>query len=609
MADSATPMKTLGPIRRRYVFMRRWLHLAGPYWSSERKWRVRGVTAALVLLTVAQVGLAIWTNYWNRALFDALEARSTARFVAQIGVFAVIFALTMAVTALHLHVKRWLQVDWRQWLTERLLGQWMTHGRHYQLQHTVGEHDNPDGRIAEDIHVATEMAIALGHTLLFSVLILGSFVDILLAVSGSATLPGTALAVPGYLVLLAFLYAGVGTGLGLLLGTPLVRTTNRLQTLEANFRFGLSRSRDHAEAIALMQGEPVERERASRQFAEIELGWNRQTLAYLGIVSFSTGYGALLPVFPILVAAPQYIAGAMSLGVLMQAAQAFQRLTSALSWPVDNLGDIARCKASAERVLALHEDLLALDVLAPVSTLREVGPRIHRRDGVAGQLSLRDLHIAEPDGHVIVEGFSATIARGEWVLIDGDATAAVALFKAVAGLWPWGQGEVLLPRGKTIYYMPQRPFLPEGTLRAALSYPLPPGRFADAAIREAMECVGLAWLVPRLGDSEQWDQALPPRTLQRVGFARLFLHRPAWVFMEEASSTFEPAGEDAIFKALRQRLPKTTVLTVGFHAELEQHHSRRLSLTRASDGKYLFHRTDLCLLEDRPPPRGAPLRP
>ena len=600
MADSATPMKTLGPIRRRYVFMRRWLHLAGPYWSSERKWRVRGVTAALVLLTVAQVGLAIWTNYWNRALFDALEARSTARFVAQIGVFAVIFALTMAVTALHLHVKRWLQVDWRQWLTERLLGQWMTHGRHYQLQHTVGEHDNPDGRIAEDIHVATEMAIALGHTLLFSVLILGSFVDILLAVSGSATLPGTALAVPGYLVLLAFLYAGVGTGLGLLLGTPLVRTTNRLQTLEANFRFGLSRSRDHAEAIALMQGEPVERERASRQFAEIELGWNRQTLAYLGIVSFSTGYGALLPVFPILVAAPQYIAGAMSLGVLMQAAQAFQRLTSALSWPVDNLGDIARCKASAERVLALHEDLLALDVLAPVSTLREVGPRIHRRDGVAGQLSLRDLHIAEPDGHVIVEGFSATIARGEWVLIDGDATAAVALFKAVAGLWPWGQGEVLLPRGKTIYYMPQRPFLPEGTLRAALSYPLPPGRFADAAIREAMECVGLAWLVPRLGDSEQWDQALPPRTLQRVGFARLFLHRPAWVFMEEASSTFEPAGEDAIFKALRQRLPKTTVLTVGFHAELEQHHSRRLSLTRASDGKYLFHRTDLCLLEDRP---------
>lgn len=613
MGEPAPTLNTPGPVRRRYLFLRRWLHLAGPYWNSEHKCRVRGVTAALVLLTVAQVGIAIWTNYWNRALFDALEARSMARFVAQIGVFVVIFALTMAVTALHLHVKRWLQIDWRQWLTGRLLGQWMTHGSHYQLQHTAGEHDNPDGRIADDIHVATEVAIALAHTLLFSLLMLGSFVDILLSVSGTATLPGTALAVPGYMVLLAFLYAGVGTGLGLLLGRPLVRTTNRLQTLEANFRFGLARSRENAEAIALMQGEPVERERATRQFAELELGWNRQTLAYLGIVSFSTGYGALLPVFPILVAAPQYIAGAMTLGVLMQAAQAFQRLTSALSWPVDSLGDLARCQASAERVLSLHEDLLALEAEARASALQGDGQRIQRREGPAQELALRDLSIAEPDGRIIVEAFNATVTRGERVLIGGDATAAVALFKAVAGLWPWGQGEVLLPAGEPIYYMPQRPFLPEGTLRAALSYPLPPGRFDDAAMRDAMECAGLAWLVGRLGESEQWGQTLPPRTLQRIGFARLFLHRPAWVFMEEASSTFEPRGEDALFRTLRQRLPDATVLTIGFHAELEQHHTRRIALNRAGDGKYLFRRADLCLLEDRPRglrgPRGAPLRP
>lgn len=597
-------------MRRRYLFMRRWLRLAGPYWSGEHKWRVRSVTAALVALTVAQVGLAIWTNYWNRALFDALEARSMARFVAQIGVFAVIFALTMAVTALHLHVKRWLQIDWRRWLTGRLLGKWMTRGGHYPLQYAPGEHDNPDGRIADDIHVATEVAIALAHTLLFSLLMLGSFVDILLSVSGTATLPGTALAVPGYLVLLAFLYAGVGTGLGLLLGRPLVRTTDRLQTLEANFRFGLARSRENAEAIALMQGEPVEREHASRQFADIELGWNRQTVAYLGIVSFSTGYGALLPVFPILVAAPQYIAGAMSLGVLMQAAQAFQRLTSALSWPVDSLGDLARCKASAERVLSLHEDLLALEAEARASALLGDGQRIQRREGETAELALRDLSIAEPDGRVIVAACNATVTRGERVLIGGDATAAVALFKAVAGLWPWGQGEVLLPRGEPIYYMPQRPFMPEGTLRAALSYPLPPGRFDDAALRDAMQCAGLAWLVPRLGESEQWGHALPPRTLQRIGFARLFLHRPAWVFMEEASSTFEPKGEDAMFRTLRQRLPDATVLTVGFHAELEQHHTRRIVLTRAGDAQYLFHRADLCLLEDRPSaPNDAPIRP
>jgi putative ATP-binding cassette transporter len=600
MAAPSGSIAPAGALRRRYLFLRRWLRLAGPYWNSGPKWRVRAVTAVLVALTVAQVGLAIWTNYWNRALFDALEARSMARFVAQIGVFVVIFALTIAVTALHLQVKRQLQIDWRQWLTERLLGQWMTHGSHYQLQHTAGEHDNPDGRIAEDIHVVTEVAIALAHTLLFSLLMLGSFVDILLSVSGTATVPGTALAVPGYMVVLAFVYAGVGTGLGLLLGRPLVRSTNRLQALEANFRFGLARSRENAEAIALMQGEPVERDRASRQFAELELGWNRQTLAYLGIVSFSAGYGALLPVFPILVAAPQYIAGVMTLGVLMQSAQAFQRLTSALSWPVDSLGDLARWQASAERVLSLHDDLLTLEADARASALQGDGQRIQRREGTRPELALRQLSIAEPDGRVIVEAFDATIAHGERVLIGGDATAAVALFKAVAGLWPWGQGEVLLPRGRPIYYMPQRPFVPEGTLRAALSYPLPPGSFDDAPMRDAMQCAGLGWLVPRLGESEAWGQALPPRTLQRIGFARLFLHRPAWVFMEEASSTLEPRGEDAMFRTLHERLPGATVLTIGFHAELERHHTRRIALTRAGDGKYLFRRGDLCLLEDRP---------
>ena len=597
-----TPAALHGPgaLRRRYEFLRRWLRLAGPYWNAGHRRRVRAVTAAVLLLTVAQVALAIWTNYWSRALFDALEARSMARFVAQIGVFAVIFVLTMAVTALHLHAKRWLQIDWRRWLTERLLGQWMTHGGHYPLQTAAGEHDNPDGRIAEDIRVATEVAIALAHSLLYSLLILGSFANILLAVSGPATLPGTAVSVPGYLVVLAFIYAGVGTALGLLLGRPLVRATNRLQTLEANFRFGLARSREHGEAIALMRGEPVERERAERQFAELELGWNRQTLAYLGIVSFTTGYGALLPVFPILVAAPQYIAGAMTLGLLMQSAQAFQRLTSALSWPVDSLGDLARCQASVERVLSLHEGLAALQVEARRSALHGDGRRIQRREGAGPQLALRQLSIAEPDGRVIVDTFDATIRAGERVLIGGDATAAVALFKAVAGLWPWGKGEVLLPPGKPIHFMPQRPFLPEGALRAALSYPLPPGRFDDAAVRDAMECAGLAWLLPRLGDHAPWDQTLPPRTQQRIGFARLFLHRPAWVFMEEASNTFEPKGEEAMFRTLLARLPDATVLTIGFHAGLEQHHTRRIDVARAGDDNYLFRKPEPCLPGERP---------
>jgi len=595
-ASSSPVSPAIGPIRSRYLFLHRFIRLAGPYWSSEQKWKVRGLALALLLLTLAQVALVIWTNYWSRALFDALEARSLALFVRHGFTFVLIFVLTMLVTALHLQVKRWLQIGWRHWLTERLLGQWMVQGRHYQLQFTAGEHDNPDSRIAEDIRIATEMAIMLAHTLVYSLLILGSFIDILLSVSGSTSVPGTSLQVPGYMVILALLYAGAGTALGLLLGRPLVKATNRLQTLEADFRFGLSRSRENSEAIALMQGEHNERQRSLRQFNDLGQGWNRQTLAYMGIVSFSSGYGALLPVFPILVAAPQYIAGVMTLGVLMQSAQAFQKLTSALSWPIDNLGDMAKFRASAERMLSLHD---ALSALAAESRQSD-GQHIKHRKSTHHELQLRDLSIANPDGKLIIEHLNEQFRRGERVWIDGDATAAISLFKAIAGLWPWGEGEVLLPRGQPIYFMPQRPFLPDGTLRSLLSYPAPADRFETGSIHYALECVGLSWLAARLDESDQWDHVLALRTQQRLGFARLLLHRPAWIFIEEASDALAPKAEDCLMEMLHRELPNATLLTIGFHDALARHHDRKVMLTRVCGEKYLFHNPQICWLEERP---------
>jgi putative ATP-binding cassette transporter len=295
----------------------------------------------------------------------------------------------------------------------------MEGGRHYRLSFSGGEHDNPDQRIAEDIRIATETAIALAHTLVYSLLILVLFIDILWSVSGSIAVPGTDLHVPGYMVPLAFLYAGVGSVLGWTFGRPLVRTTNALQSAEASFRFGLSRERERTEAIALMHGEPLERAASETRFRQVMRDWSRQSLAYMGLVSFSTGYGTLLPVFPILVAAPQYIAGAMSLGVLMQAAQAFQRLTSALSWPVDSIGEIARCRASADRVLSLYEDLRRLD--AGGEAAHE--PRIAIEKSGQGHLLIEDLCIAEPSGVILLEHFSADIRRGERVLVTGDPAA------------------------------------------------------------------------------------------------------------------------------------------------------------------------------------------
>lgn len=582
------------PATRRNFFQQ-FIQLCGPYWQCERRWKVRGFTAFFGLLTLAQVGLAIWMSYWNRALFDALEQRSLSQFLLQIGTFVAIFVLTMAVTAVHLHVKRWLQLDWREWMTARLLDHWMHKGQHYRLLYVAGEHDNPDGRIAEDIRIVTESTIALGHTLFYSLLILFSFIDILLAVSGAANVPGTEVNVHGYMVWMAFLYAGVGAALGFLLGRPLIRSTNVLQTAEADFRFGLARARENAEAIALMQGERVERNFSARLFAGIAQGWNKQTLAYTWIVSYSAGYGALLPVFPILIAAPQYIAGTMTLGILMQAAQAFQKLTSALSWPVDNLGEIARCRASADRVLSLYEDLLQLEA----SAKEENACRIDVTDSTRMSLELAHLTVANQDGLVLLEDFNAVIERGERVLISGDQGAAIGLFKVVAGLWQWGQGTILLPHDHSIVFMPQRPFLPASTLEAVLSYPAPAETYDARAMHYALECAGIAWLAPRLHETDVWDRVLTTRAQQRLGFARVFLQQPSWIFIEEATDAFDEDSEDSIMEALYRELPNATVITISMHASMAKHHQRHIVLSRLRDEKYLFNADSQCLLPAR----------
>jgi putative ATP-binding cassette transporter len=552
------------------------LRLAGPYWNSERKWRVRAVTAVLLAFTMLQVGLTVWGNYWNRDLFDALEARSVRRVLVQVGMFGLIFVSSIAVTAVHLLAKRRLQLDWRDWLTERLIGRWMEDGRHYRLPFTPGEHDNPDQRIAEDIHIATESAVSLAHTLVYSILTLGLFVEILWSVSGSMEVTGTSLRVPGYMVPLAFLYAGVGSALGWLVGRPLVRATNALQTAEANFRFGLARARERSEAIALARGEQLERSGAVTRFARIVRDWDRQSLAYMGLVSFSTGYGGLLPVFPILIAAPQYIFGAMSLGALMQSAQAFQRLTSALSWPVDNVGEIANCRTASGRVLSLYEGLERLDAANGAADSH----RIALGSCEARHLVIENLCIAEPSGRVLLAHLDMEIRRGESVRIGGDPAVTSSLFRVLGGLWPWGSGRVLLPEDGDVQFVPQRPFLPEGSLRESLCYPHPPDAFSDRAIHFALECAGVVWLARRLDERSHWEQILPLGVQQRLSFARLFLERPGWIITEEATSAFEPKAERLMLEMLRRELPDSALITIRSHPGLESLHDRSLVLKR-----------------------------
>jgi vitamin B12/bleomycin/antimicrobial peptide transport system ATP-binding/permease protein len=560
--------------RRSRSFIWRFLLLTAPWLQSDERWKARGLAALLVLLTIAQVVIPVGINTWSANLFDALEQHSMDRFSVQIGVILVILVVGMAIASVHLLVKRKVQITWRNWLTRRVMDDWMFAGHQFQVSYMPGEHDNPDGRISEDIRNTTEAAIDLAHSLGYCALLLVSFVKILWSLSGplDVTIVGTTFSVPGHMVWVALIYASTATTLALLIGWPLIRTTDKRQTAEANFRFGLVRGRENAEAIALLHGESDERRRLGSLFDGICRTWNRQTAALARLFLFTSGYSILSTAFPVLIAAPRYIAGDISLGALMQTAQAFQQLTQALSWPVDNLQRGAEWRASAERVLALWDALGAL----------EEGTRMgaHAAIQVAPSdrpvLAFRNLHIANPNGEIVLANFNAEIGEGERVLISGDPTASIKLFKVVAGLWPWGRGSIELPCCADIFFMPQRPYLPIGRLRSAVAYPAGPTAFDDAALVKALSRVSLRHLAPRLDEVETWEQALTPGEQQRLGFARMLLHRPNWIFIEEATDALDTEGEDDMMNLLIRELPGATVLTIGYHATLEAFHQRAL---------------------------------
>lgn len=588
----AVPPVVQLPTRGWLVFFRNFAQLAGPYWSSDDKWRARGLITALVILTAALVAIQIAFNVWTERLFDTLAKKSLVTFLTLIGVFGVLLAFNVAVAVMHLRIKRRIQISWRRWLTRRLAGEWMNSGRHYQVTYMPGEHSNPDGRIAEDIRIATEYAIELGQSLLYCVFLLISFANILWVLSGplSFQLNSFEINFPGHLLWIAIVYSIIGAIIALFLGRPLVRAVDNRQTQEQNFRFGLVHARENSLAIALLQGEPDERRHLSGLFGDVIDAWNRQTFALVNIFMFSTSWSVLLPVFPVLLAAPRYIAGVITLGVLMRIADAFQQAVSALSWPVSNLPQVAEWRASAERVLRLDE--------AIQSVIRHVAPgnlpTMNLVTSTQPLLAFRQVSIMNPDRSVVIEGVNLEFRRGEHVLLSGDPGATIKLFKAVAGLWPWGSGKIELPNDANVFFMPRQPYMPIGTLREAICYPASTNACGEAMLHSILELVELTSLVPRLDQVETWEQVLAIDDLQRLAFARLLVHRPAWIFLQEATDALGVEGERAMLDILQKELPKATVIAIDNHAANTGYYVRALHVTK-SDGYAVIEERNLAL--------------
>ena len=559
-------------------FFVEFLRLTKQFWCSDKKVKIRGTVILLAVLTVFQMFMAVLFTQWSADLFNALEQHSMRGLITQIGMIAVLFVANVLLTGSHLAIKRNLQIYGRDWLTEHVFSRWMTAGRHYLITHLPGEHDNPDGRIAEDCRVAAESAIVMGHSLFYSILLLIGFTQVLWSRSGVVTLDLGFAQIPiyGHLIWIAIIYAALASWLGWRVSQPLTGATNARQSAEANFRACLLEAQENSQAIALIHAESCERQQFHDLFRTLREAWNAQTAAWRNIMMFGEGYGVLNMAFPLLISAPRYILGKITLGTLMQSAQAFQQMVSALSWPVSNLGVIAEWRASVERVLNLLKVLDTLD-----GELAKTDHWIQVKRGEQPVLAIRDLSLVKYDGTIVARNITMEINKGEHVLITGNTFTGAKLFRAIAGIRPWGSGVIELPGQGRLFFMPPRPHLPTGTLRDAICYPSYPSCrrvFTQEQIEQALRLAGLENLIDQLDQKEIWATTLARGEQQRLGMVRLLLNRPQWIFLQEAFDSLSQQDEEHMLRLICEQLPDAALLAISHMANGASFFSRRLEL-------------------------------
>jgi putative ATP-binding cassette transporter len=593
--------------------LRRVAGLAGPYLRSEERVVARLMLAAIIALTLLQIAIQVRFNLWSADFFNALENRDMAAFHRQLVVFCGLAAASMAVSVYQTYLKQTLQLRWRRWLTRQLTSRWLAGGLHYQLAFLATEIDNPDQRIAEDIRVVTEAALDFLIGVIGSTISFFCFIGILWSLSGAlpVTLFGVEIAVQGYMVWFALAYAVVGSALTWGFGRPMIRANVERNAHEADFRFGLVRIREKSEEIAFYRGEDDELRLIDSAFQTLARTLRKLFGLHRRLTWLTSGYTLGAMVVPALIASPRYFSGAITLGGLMQTTQAFGQVQGALSWFVDNWPRLAEWRASLDRLLAFSEGIA--EVASDAATHDE--ETITVAENIEERLEIRDLEIAHPDGTVIIARASATVQRGERVLIVGESGSGKStLFRAIAGLWPWGRGEILTPRGAKLMFVPQRPYLPLGPLRAAVVYPSRVDDFDDDAIKAALERCGLGHLFERLDHEERWDHVLSGGEQQRLAFARMLLNQPTWVFMDEATAALDVTGQAALLSLFAQELKGTSVLSIGHRQELTEFHDRTLELVAAPEGAQLIaaryeqrrQRRDLVPVAP-PAPRPSPI--
>jgi putative ATP-binding cassette transporter len=541
--------------------------LIRPYWVSDQRRKGLILLATVVGLALTGVWLEVQFNSWNREFYNTFESKDQAEFFRQLGMFTLLAVMYIINGVYRQYFQQMLMIEWRGWMTERYLADWLRDRAYYRLQLVDKGTDNPDQRIADDLNIFVDLTLTLALGLLSAVVTLVSFVGILWAISGAITLLG--IEIPGYMVWVALVYAIAGTWLTHLIGRPLIRIGFDQQRYEANFRFSLVRLRENAEGVALYRGEAGEHDNFRARFADVIAIWWTKMRKQKQLGWFQSFYGQVAIIFPFVVASPRFFSGAMPLGGIFQIASAFGQVQGALSWFITAYASFANWKATVDRLTSFTE---------AIERARAQAPEGERAEGAAKELSLDRLELDLPQGTPLLANAAVRLKQGESVLVTGPSGAGKStLFRALAGIWPYWKGRINLPAGAKLLFLPQRAYLPIGTLKYAAAYPAAAAEIPDETVREALQAVGLGRHADDLAREENWAQLLSGGEQQRLAIARALLNKPDWLFMDEPTASLPDDAQAALYKLLRERLPATTLVSIGHRAELERYHDRKLA--------------------------------
>ncbi|RQS05690.1 ABC transporter ATP-binding protein/permease [Burkholderia sp. Bp9002] len=558
--------------------------LIKPYWVSS-EWKVAwGLLVTIVVINLCVVWINVRLNKWNAQFYNALQSKDVHDFPNLLLQFSALAFAFIILAVYGRYLRQMLGFRWRQWLTERFLGQWLGDRAFYRIERDRLA-DNPDQRITDDLQSFATTTLSLSLDLLSTVVTLVSFITILWSLAGAltVTLGATPIAIPGYMVWAAALYAVVGSLIIQKVGHPLVSINYQQQRVEADFRFGLIRVRENAEQIAFYDGETTENGNARNLFMRIRDNWWR-VMKYTKRLTFVLSfYGQIAIIFPLVVAAPRYFAGAFSFGVLMQISSAFGTVSDSFSWFINSYATLVEWRATVNRLREFKRVMGASHLKESVSPATEHGGiNLHYVD--AERLSTSSLKLALPNGNALANIGSVTIEPGSrWLVVGKSGSGKSTFMRALAGLWPFGDGAIDAPVSARMMFVPQTSYLPIGTLKAALTYPAGADAYSDDACRDALRACRLDEYVDRLGETGHWTRVLSPGEQQRLAGARVLLHKPDYLFLDEATSALDADNEARLYHLFNERLPQAAIVSIAHREALAAFHGGTIRVERVND--------------------------